>query len=120
MPRTVVVGVSGGIAAYKAAYLVSALKKQGYDVHVLMTKGALQFVSPLTFETLSGNAVLSDTFERKSEYNVQHVALAKKADMIIVAPATADLIARAASGIADDMLTPRCWPHGVPSSTHPR
>ena len=105
MPRTVVVGVSGGIAAYKAAYLVSALKKQGYDVHVLMTKGALQFVSALTFETLSGNAVLSDTFERKSEYNVQHVALAKKADMIIVAPATADLIARAASGIADDMLT---------------
>ncbi len=105
MPRTVVVGVSGGIAAYKAAYLVSALKKQGYDVHVLMTKGALQFVSALTFETLSGNAVLSDTFERKSEYNVQHVALAKKADMVIVAPATADLIARAASGIADDMLT---------------
>ncbi len=105
MPRTVVVGVSGGIAAYKAAYLVSALKKQGYDVHVLMTKGALQFVSALTFETLSGNAVLSDTFERKSEFNVQHVALAKKADMIIVAPATADLIARAASGIADDMLT---------------
>lgn len=105
MPRTVVVGVSGGIAAYKAAYLVSALKKQGYDVHVLMTKGALQFVSALTFETLSSNAVLSDTFERKSEFNVQHVALAKKADMIIVAPATADLIARAASGIADDMLT---------------
>ncbi len=105
MPRTVVVGVSGGIAAYKTAYLVSALKKQGYDVHVLMTKGAIQFVSALTFETLSGNAVLSDTFERKSEYNVQHVALAKKADMIIVAPATADLLARAASGIADDMLT---------------
>ena len=105
MPRTVVVGVSGGIAAYKAAYLVSGLKKQGYDVHVLMTKSAMQFVSALTFETLSGNAVLSDTFERKSEYNVQHVSLAKKADMIIVAPATADLIARAASGIADDMLT---------------
>lgn len=105
MSRTVVVGVSGGIAAYKTAYLVSALKKQGYDVHVLMTKGALQFVSALTFETLSGNAVLSDTFERKSEYNVQHVALAKKADMLIVAPATADLIAKAASGLADDMLT---------------
>jgi phosphopantothenoylcysteine decarboxylase/phosphopantothenate--cysteine ligase len=105
MPRTVVVGVSGGIAAYKTAYLVSALKKQGYDVHVLMTKGALQFVSALTFETLSGNAVLSDTFDRKSEYNVQHVALAKKAEMIVVAPATADLIARAAAGLADDMLT---------------
>ena len=105
MPRTVVVGVSGGIAAYKTAHLVSALKKQGYDVHVLMTKGALQFVSSLTFETLSGNAVLTDPFERKGEYNVQHVALAKKADMIIVAPATADIIARAAAGIADDMLT---------------
>jgi len=69
MPRTVVVGVSGGIAAYKTAYLVSALKKQGYDVHVLMTKGALHFVSALTFETLSGNAVLTDTFDRKSEFN---------------------------------------------------
>ena len=105
MPRTVVVGVSGGIAAYKTAYLVSALKKQGYDVHVLMTQSALQFVSALTFETLSGNAVLTDTFQRKSEYNVQHVALAKKADMLIVAPATADLLARAAAGLADDMLT---------------
>jgi len=105
MPRTVVVGVSGGIAAYKTAYLVSALKKQGYDVHVLMTKGALHFVSALTFETLSGNAVLTDTFDRKSEFNVEHVALAKKADMIVVAPATADLIAKAAAGLADDMLT---------------
>jgi phosphopantothenoylcysteine decarboxylase/phosphopantothenate--cysteine ligase len=105
MPRTVVVGVSGGIAAYKTAYLVSALKKQGYDVHVLMTRSAIHFVSTLTFETLSGNAVLTDTFERKNEYNVQHVALAKKADMLIVAPATADFLARVAAGFADDMLT---------------
>jgi phosphopantothenoylcysteine decarboxylase/phosphopantothenate--cysteine ligase len=105
MPRTVVVGVSGGIAAYKTAYLVSALKKLGYDVHVLMTRSAIQFVSALTFETLSGNAVLTDTFERKGGFNVQHVALAKNADMLIVAPATADLLARVAAGFADDMLT---------------
>lgn len=105
MPLTVVVGVSGGIAAYKSAYLVSALKKKGYDVHVLMTKNALQFVGAVTFETLTGNAVLTDTFERKDEYDVKHVSLAKKADMLIIAPATADIIAKAAAGIADDMLT---------------
>lgn len=105
MPLTVVVGVSGGIAAYKAAYLVSALVRQGCDVHVLMTKNAKQFVGAVTFETLSGNAVLTDTFDRKDDYDVEHVSLAKKADVLIVAPATADLMSKAAHGLADDMLT---------------
>lgn len=105
MPLSVVVGVSGGIAAYKAAYLVSALKRQGCDVNVLMTQSAHQFIGEVTLETLSGNAVLTDAFDRKEEYSIKHVSLAKKADVLIVAPATADLIARAAHGIADDMLT---------------
>ena len=105
MPLCVVVGVSGGIAAYKAAYLVSALKKRHCDVHVMMTKNAHQFIGALTLETLSGNEVLTDSFDRKDEYDVAHVSLAKKADVIIIAPATADLIAKAAQGIADDMLT---------------
>ncbi len=104
MPQTVVVGVSGGIAAYKSAYLVSALKKR-FDVHVIMTENALEFVSALTFETLSGNAVVTGTFERTQEFNVKHVSLAQKADVFIVAPATANVIAKVASGIADDMLT---------------
>ena len=105
MPLTVVVGVSGGIAAYKSAYLVSALKKKGFDVQVLMTQNALKFVGAITFETLSNNAVLTDTFERTDEFDVKHVSLAKKADMLIIAPVTADIIAKAAAGIADDMLT---------------
>ncbi len=105
MALTVVVGVSGGIAAYKTAYLVSLLHRQGCDVHVLMTKNAHHFVGPITFETLTGNAVLTDAFDRTEEYNVNHVALAKKADVMIVAPATADIIAKAAHGLADDMLT---------------
>lgn len=104
MPQTVVVGVSGGIAAYKSAYLVSALKKR-FDVHVIMTGNALEFVSALTFETLSGNAVVTGTFERTQEFDVKHVSLAQKADVFIVAPATANVIAKVASGIADDMLT---------------
>lgn len=105
MPKTVLVGVSGGIAAYKAAYLVSELKKRDYDVHVIMTNNALEFLTPLTFETISGNAVITDTFERKQTFDVKHVSLAKKADMFIVAPATANVIGKVASGIADDMLT---------------
>ncbi len=104
MPQTVVVGVSGGIAAYKAAYLVSALKKR-CDVHVIMTDNAQEFVSALTFETLSGNAVITGTFERTQEFDVKHVSLAQKADVFIVAPATANVIAKVASGLADDMLT---------------
>ena len=105
MPKTVVVGVTGGIAAYKAVYLVSALKKRGYDVHVILTRSALEFVSALTFETVSQNAAITGTFKRTEKHDVQHVSLAKKADMFIIAPATANVIAKAASGIADDMLT---------------
>ncbi len=105
MPKTVVVGVSGGIAAYKTAYLVSALVKKGYDVHVIMTKNALEFISALTFETISGNAAITDTFQRSEEHDVKHVSLAKRADMFIVAPATANILSKIAGGIADDMLT---------------
>jgi phosphopantothenoylcysteine decarboxylase / phosphopantothenate---cysteine ligase len=105
VPKTVVVGVSGGIAAYKSAYLTSLLKKKGYEVHLILTENALKFVSALTFETLSGNAAVTDTFERTDTFDVKHVSLAKKADMFIIAPATADVIGKVASGIADDMLT---------------
>ncbi len=101
----IVVGVTGGIAAYKAAQLVSDLKKKYADVHVIMTKNACEFVSPLTFETLSGNRVSVDTFDRNFEYNVEHVSLAKKADCFVIAPATANVIAKVVHGIADDMLT---------------
>ncbi len=103
--KTIVVGVSGGIAAYKAAQLVSDLAKTKADVHVLMTKNATEFVSALTFETLSKNRVAVDTFDRSYEYDVEHVALAKKADVMLIAPATANVIAKFAAGIADDMLT---------------
>lgn len=103
--KVIALGVSGGIAAYKAAALTSMLHKRGYEIHVLMTKNATEFVSPLTFETLSGNRVSVDTFDRNFEYNVQHVALAQKADLFVVAPATANVIAKFACGIADDMLT---------------
>ncbi len=105
MPQTVVLGVSGGIAAYKAAYLTSLLKKRGCDVHAILTKSAQEFITPLTFETLSGNEAITDTFKRTDEFDVKHVSLAKKADMFIVAPATANTLGKVASGIADDMLT---------------
>ena len=105
MPRTAVVGVTGGIAAYKTATLVSTLKKRGFDVHVIMTDNAQKFLSALTFETLSGNAAITDTFKREDTYDVKHVSLAKKADVFIVAPATANVIAKIAAGVADDMLT---------------
>ncbi len=98
-------GVSGGIAAYKAAQLASDLGKTGADVHVIMTRNATEFVSPMTFETLVNNRVAVDTFDRGFEYNVEHVALAKKADVFLIAPATANVIAKMAAGIADDMLT---------------
>lgn len=103
--KTVIVCVTGGIAAYKSVILVSELKKQGADVHVVMTKNATEFVTPLTFETRSGNRCISDMFERNFEFDVKHISLAKAADLIIVAPATANFIAKAAHGIADDMLT---------------
>lgn len=103
--KTVLVGVTAGIAAYKTCYLVSHLKQEGAEVHVLMTENAKHFVDPLTFETLSGNKCISDTFDRDFEFDVKHVSLAKKADIFMVAPATADFIAKAAAGISDDMLT---------------
>ncbi|MDD6154572.1 MAG: bifunctional phosphopantothenoylcysteine decarboxylase/phosphopantothenate--cysteine ligase CoaBC [Eubacteriales bacterium] len=103
--KTVLIGVSGGIAAYKTAYLVSRLKKAGADVNVIMTENATKFISPLTFETLSGNRCSVDTFARDFKYDVEHVSLAKKADLFMVAPATADVIAKFAYGLADDMLT---------------
>ncbi len=103
--KTVVIGVSGGIAAYKTAYLASSLAKTAADVHVIMTKNACSFINPITFETLTGNRCLVDTFDRNFQFNVEHVALAKRADVFIIAPATADVIGKAACGIADDMLT---------------
>ena len=105
MKKTVILGVTGGIAAYKAAQLTSDLKKRDLDVHVIMTRNATEFVSPLTFETLSGHRVSVDTFDRNFEYHVQHVSLAKQADVFVIAPATANVIAKLAHGLADDMLT---------------
>ncbi|MCI8454022.1 MAG: bifunctional phosphopantothenoylcysteine decarboxylase/phosphopantothenate--cysteine ligase CoaBC [Lachnospiraceae bacterium] len=103
--KTVLLGVSGSIAAYKIAYLASALKKLSADVHVLMTKNAVNFINPITFETLTGNKCLVDTFDRNFQFSVEHVALAKKADVVMMAPATANVIAKLAHGLADDMLT---------------
>jgi len=103
--KTIIVAVSGGIAAYKTCYLVSSLVKSGATVHAVMTKNATEFVAPLTFETLSHNRVTVDTFDRDFTWEVEHVALAKKADAAIVAPATANVIAKLACGIADDFLT---------------
>lgn len=103
--KHIVVGVTGGIAAYKAAALVSGLKKAGAEVRVCMTENACQFVAPLTFETLSAAPVVTDTFTRERPYEVEHVSLGKWADMIVVAPATANIIAKAAQGIADDFLS---------------
>ncbi len=102
--KCVLLGVSGGIAAYKAAALASMLKKQGAELHVIMTEHAKHFVHPLTFESLSGNKCLSDTFDRNFEYKVEHIELAKKADLLVVAPATANTIAGLAGGLAADML----------------
>ena len=103
--KTVVLGVSGSIAAYKIANLASALKKLHADVHVIMTKNACNFINPITFETLTGNKCLVDTFDRNFEFSVEHVSLAKQADVLMLAPATANVIAKLAHGIADDMLT---------------
>lgn len=103
--KTVLLGVSGGIAAYKSASLASMLIKDGYDVEVLMTKNAENFINPIVFETLTGHKCLVDTFDRNFEFKVEHVAVAKKADAVIIAPATANIIAKLAHGIADDMLT---------------
>ena len=103
--KTVLLGVTGSIAAYKTASLASALKKLNADVHVLMTQNAVNFINPITFETLTGNKCLVDTFDRNFEYSVEHVSLAKKADVVMIAPASANVIGKIAHGIADDMLT---------------
>ncbi len=103
--KTVLLGVTGSIAAYKIAYLASALKKRHADVHVLMTENATNFISPITFETLTGNKCLVDTFDRNFQFQVEHVSIAKKADVVMIAPASANVIGKLAHGIADDMLT---------------
>lgn len=103
--KTVVIGVCGGIAVYKACDLVSKLKKVGVNVHVIMTKSATEFVAPLTFQTLSQNYVVEDMFESPKTWDVEHISLAKKADVFVLAPATANVIGKVANGIADDMLT---------------
>ena len=103
--KTVLLGVSSSIAAYKAASLASMLVKQHADVHVLMTANATQFISPVTFETLTGHKALVDTFDRNFQFSVEHVSLAKLADVVMIAPATANVIAKLAHGLADDMLT---------------
>lgn len=103
--KCIIVGITGGIAVYKICYLVSSLKKQGYGVHVLMSKEAQEFVTPLTFQTLSNNKVITDMFTIDYTPDVHHISLAKKADLFVIAPATANVIAKVANGIADDMLT---------------
>ena len=103
--KQIVLGVTGGIAAYKACALCSFLKKAGAQVYVILTKNACQFVSPLTFETLSNHPAVTDTFARPETWEVEHVALAKRADLFVIAPATANILAKMACGIADDMLS---------------
>ncbi|MCI8889461.1 MAG: bifunctional phosphopantothenoylcysteine decarboxylase/phosphopantothenate--cysteine ligase CoaBC [Hungatella sp.] len=103
--KTVVLGVSGSIAAYKIAYLASSLKKLHADVQVILTRNATEFITPVTFESLTGSKCMVDTFDRNFQFSVEHVALAKKADIFMLAPATANVIAKAANGLADDMLT---------------
>ena len=103
--KTVLLGVTGSIAAYKIAYLASALKKLHAQVHVLMTRNATNFINPITFETLTGNKCLVETFDRNFQFQVEHVSIAKQADVVMIAPASANVIGKLAHGIADDMLT---------------
>ena len=103
--KTVLLGITGSIAAYKIAYLASALHKLHADVHVLMTENATHFINPITFETLTGNKCLVDTFDRNFQFQVEHVSIAKKADVVMIAPASANVIGKLANGLADDMLT---------------
>ena len=103
--KTIALGVTGSIAAFKAADLASRLTKAGHDVHVVMTANAAEFVTPLTFQTLSRNAVTTGTFDEKESWRPGHIALADRADLLLIAPATANIIAKLAHGIADDALT---------------
>ena len=103
--KTVVLGVTGGIAAYKIANLASMLVKLHCDVQVIMTENATNFIHPIAFETLTKNKCLIDTFDRNFQHKVEHVSIAKRADVVLIAPATANVIGKMANGIADDMLT---------------
>lgn len=103
--KCVLLGITGGIAAYKMANVASGLRKAGATVHVIMTENATKFITPLTFETLTNNRCVVDTFARDFQYDVKHISLAKAADLILIAPATANVIAKIANGLADDMLT---------------
>ena len=103
--KHIILAVTGSIAAYKMANLSSMLKKLNCDVTVIMTENATNFINPITFETLTGNKCLVDTFDRNFQYNVEHVSLAKKTDLVLIAPASANVIGKIANGIADDMLT---------------
>ncbi|MGI6573206.1 MAG: bifunctional phosphopantothenoylcysteine decarboxylase/phosphopantothenate--cysteine ligase CoaBC [Fermentimonas sp.] len=103
--KTVVIGVSGGIACYKVVEVVNQLRKDGYNVKVIMTKAAQQFVTPLTFQTMSRNAVVTEMFDPVEKWDTKHVSLAKAADLFVIVPATANIIGKVASGIADDMLS---------------
>ncbi|OON98583.1 MAG: phosphopantothenoylcysteine decarboxylase [Epulopiscium sp. Nele67-Bin004] len=105
MSKHILLGVTGGIAAYKILDVASRLKKQGYELNTIMTKNACEFVNPLSFETITSNYVVTDTFERSHKWEVEHIELAKKADIFLVAPATANIIGKVANGIADDMLS---------------
>lgn len=103
--KHVVMGVTGSIAAYKACDIISALRKSGVDVHVILTHAGAEIITPLTLETISGNRVVRDMFDSDRHFEVEHISLAKLADLFLVAPATANFIGKMASGIADDMLT---------------
>lgn len=103
--KNIVLGVTGSIAAYKAADIVNVLTKDGYHVDVIMTKGGTAFVTPLTFQSLSGNRVCTDVFQEDYPSEIRHISLAKKANLFLVAPASADVIGKMANGVADDMLT---------------
>ena len=105
MKKTIVVGVTGGIACYKAIEIVNEFVKQGHEVHVIMTKNAQEFVTPLTFQTLSKNKVVTNMFDKIDHWDTEHISLAKKADVMLIVPATANIIGKVANGIADDMLT---------------
>lgn len=103
--KNIVIGITGGIAAYKACDIVGYYKKKGYNIDVIMTKNACEFITPLTLETLSGNKVVTDMFDTPDYREVKHISLASKADLFIIAPATANILGKVANGIADDMLS---------------
>jgi len=109
--KNIVVGITGGIAAYKTIEVISRLKKLGYEVNVILTKNACEFVTPLTLETISSNPVITDMFKRETPWEVEHISLAQKADLFLIAPATANVIGKIANGIADDMLTTTIMAH---------